>query len=401
MIRHRRLLTFMLVALSGCTTAESPTASGSASDRTAPSAPSGAPSGDSEPSASGSAEPGGTAGNILQVVADELRLRGEAGTDATLVDTLARGTTVRAVSDTVEADGFTWIEIVAIDGRRGWAATGDGVDPWLAPPVDLADAVPILTLDRGCDVVGPITMPLTTVFDDGHVVAQDSERDFAWTVRQLSESGMETIREDVLGSPYLRASGEYVPQAKPGAEPPGHGACLYTFNIPTEGEPIVVTSVNWFGDEEESTFYQPSPERKALTGIAENLIDIHNILQDGDWAGAPVPWVASEYAVGIGPQPDPAPEGIPSLEPADLGLGDIAQFRTPMAGDACLISPEQAFEAIRALMSASADLPPSSQPQLGLNFVTFGSFATSDGWMNIVLAPRSHDDRPDCASLPV
>ena len=148
----------------------------------------------------------------MQVVADELRLRAEADTAATLVDTLARGTTVRVESDSVEADGYTWVEIVAIDGRRGWAATGDGVDPWLAAPPDLSDAAPILSLDRGCDVVGPITLPLTTVFDDGHVVAQDSERDYAWTVRQLSESGMQTIRDDVLGSPYLQADGHYVPQ---------------------------------------------------------------------------------------------------------------------------------------------------------------------------------------------
>jgi hypothetical protein len=400
MIRDRRLVCVILVALSGCTTAETPSPSASAPGGTASSAPSEPPSGEGQPSPSASLELGAE-GAILQVVADELLMRAEAGTDGTLVHTLAHGTAVRVESEPVEADGFTWLEIVAIDGRRGWAATGDGVDPWLAPPPDLADAAPILTLDRGCDVVGPISMPLTTVFDDGHVVAQDAERDYAWTVRQLSDSGMQTIRDEVLGSPYLQASGEYVPQRKPGAEPPGHGACLYTFTIPSAGEPIVVTSIGWFGDEEESTFYQPSPERKALDGIGQNLIDIHEVLPDADWAGAPVPWVAREYAVGIGPQPDPAPEDIPSLEPADLGLGDVDEFRPPMAGDACLISPAQAFEAVRAVLSAAVDLPPSLQPPLGLDIISFGSFATSDGWMRIVLSPRAHDDRPDCASLPV
>ena len=404
MTRDRRLLCAILVTLSACTTAEAPDPSAPAPGATASSAPSATPSGDSAgPSASAPAspEPPADQGEIQQVVADELRLRAEAGTDATLIGTLARGTPVRVASGPVEADGFTWLEVRAIDGRRGWAATGDGVDPWLASPPDLSAATPILALDMVCDVVGPITMPATTVFDDGHVIAQDRERGYAWTVRQLSESGMQTVRDDVLGSPFLQASGEYTPQPKPGAEPPGHGACQYTYTIPAEGEPIVVTSVSWFGDEEETTFYQPSPERKALDGIARNLVAIHDILPEADWVGPTLPWVASEYAVGAGPQPNPVPEGTPRLEPGDLGLGDLDDYRAPMSGDTCIISPAQAFEAIRALLTASVDLPPSLQSPLGLDIVSFGSFASADGWTRIVVSPRAHDERPDCASLPV
>ena len=358
----------------------------------------------SEPAASSSAgDPGprppseGAAGDgaIMQVVADELRMRAEAGTASTLVGTLGRGTAVRIESGPLEADGFTWFEVVDLEGRRGWAADGDGTDPWLAAIPDMTDATPMLTLTYGCDVTGPINPPATTVLDDGRVIATDQAAGYGWIVRQLSGSGLEQVRDGVLESPYLQASAEYRPQPRADAgDPPGHGACSYTFSIPAGDEPIVVTTIGWFGDEEERTFYEPSPERKFLDGIARNLIAIDTILDEEAWEGPGIPFVAAEYSLHIGAGIGPAPEDAGSIDPDELGLGDLGSFGSPAGSGRCTtVSRAQAFEIARVLNESNVAL------EARLDAVTFPYFATDAGWFSVALAPVFPNGQPDCASI--
>ena len=362
-----------LLALAGC---QSETPSGSA----------GGPS--SAPIATESQGPAGTApgpaqtasadapvGEVLQVVADELRVRAQAGTDAALVGTLERGTPVRVESAPVEADGFTWYEVTDLTSRRGWVAEGDEADAWLSPVQDLTSTDAILALTYGCDVVGPISPPATTVMEDGRVLmTQGAAGD--WTVRQLSESGLQEIRDDVLGSPYLQASAEYEPRRRADAgEPPGHGACLYTFTVGTEHEPIVVSAIGWFGDEEEAQFYEPSPERKALTAIAQNLIAIEEVLGDDSWDAPASPYIAREFAVTIGA----------GIDPDTLGLGDVEWTQGPTGpGDCAIISRGQAFEAARVFNEGGQSEP------MRLDRTYFSE---------VVLVPRTPDGYPDCAEL--
>jgi hypothetical protein len=331
----------------------------------------------------------------MQVVADELRMRADAGTASALVGTLGRGAAVRIESGPVEADGFTWFEVVDLEGRRGWAAAGDGTDPWLAAIPDMTDGTPMLTLTYGCDVTGPINPPATNVLDDGRVIATDQAGGSGWIVRQLSTTGLEQVREGVLESPYLQASAEYRPQPRADAgDPPGHGACSYTFTIPTEVEPIVVTTIGWFGDEEEATFYEPSPERKSLDGIARNLIAIDTILDEEAWDGPGLPFVAAEYSLHIGAGIGPAPEDAGSIDPDELGLGDIGSFGTPAGSGRCAtISGAQAFEVARVLKASNI------AQDLRLDAVTFPYFATDAGWFTTALAPVFPNGQPDCASM--
>ncbi len=350
----------------------------------------------SEPAASGSGGDPGPAGvgDIVQVVADELRVRAEAGTAATLIGTLARGTAVRIEAGPVEADGFTWFEVVDLVGTRGWAAAGDGTDPWLAGIPDLT-ANPMLTLTYACDVSAPINPAATMVLEDGRVISTDQVEQFGWIVRQLSASGLEEVREGVLGSPYLQVSAEYRPQPRADAgDPPGHGACSYTFTMPTGAEPIVVTTIGWFGDEEERTFYEPSPERKSLDGVARNLIAIDAILDDDAWDGSGLPFVAAEYSVHIGAGLGPTPEDAGTIDPAELGLGDLGSFGSPAGSGRCATVPrEQAFEIARVLEQSNAALG------ARLDAVTTPYFATDDGWFGLALVPVFPDGQPDCASM--
>lgn len=325
------------------------------------------------------------------VVSDELRMRAAAGTDADLVATLAHGSIVRVESEPVEADGFTWVEVADLTGQQGWAADGDASDAWLAPIPDGTSGTPILTLRYGCDVTPPINPPATTVMDDRwvlttHRIGQGS----GWIVRRLSTSGLDAIREDVLGSPYLQSSASYEPQRLPGAEPPGHGLCLYRFTIGTGGEPVVVESVGWFGDEEEQAFYEPSPERKALDGIARNLIEIDTILGDEAWEGPGLPYVAAEYVLVIVDGPGPAPDGSPVVDPAALGLGNLDEFGDPLGQGRCaVVTRAQAFGFARVINSAAPE-------SVRLDSPSYLNFTTDDGWISADLAPRFPGGETDC-----
>ena len=336
------------------------------------------------------------AGEFLQVVADELRLRSAAGTDAMLVDTLPGGTLVRVESEAVEADGFRWREVLGIDGQSGWAADGDATDPWLTPVPEVDGGTPVVILGTVCDVIGPLNVPTTVVMDDGWVIAPDPSAGGAHVTRQLTSDGLEEVRGAVQGSAHLQASDEYLPQPKPGAEPPGHGACQYTFTIPTAGgDPIVVSSVGWFGDEEESTFYQPSPERRALDALARNLTNIMGLLDDGSWTGRATPYVAEELVLrieeGIG---GPAPEGAPELDPAVLGLGDIDEFGDPVGTARCgIVSRAQGFELARLLNRAEPGF------SVRLDNVSTPYFTTDDRWFGLVFGPRLPGGQPECPAF--
>ena len=387
--RRLRVTAASLVVLAACSaTTPSPSPGDPSSGAPSPIV-STAPSGPASPATGPD-----TGGELMQVVADELRLRTAAGTDASLVEALPRGTVVRVESDPVEADGFRWLEVLTIDGQTGWAADGDATDPWLAAIPDVGSGSPIVTLATVCDVVGPLNPPTTVVMDDGWVIAPDEPEVGGWVTRQLSSAGLEEIRGAVTGSPYLQASAEYVPEPKPGAEPPGHGACQYTFTVPPEGggEPIVVSSVGWFGDEEESTFYQPSPERRTLDALAQNLTNVIRLLDDEAWTGNALPYVPAEVVLRIdeasgGPAPDDAPE----VDPAAIGIGDIDAFGAPAGTGRCgTLSRERAFDLARVLNQAVPGFA------IRLNSVPTPYFMTGDRWFSIILGPRFPGGEPRC-----
>jgi Bacterial SH3 domain len=390
MSQVRRALSAAIVVIAGCT-AESP-APPTAGEASGVPAPEVTPSGASAaPSAGPSPEGAVSDGGLAQVLSDELSLRSEAGTDAELVDTLARGTVVRVESGSTEADGFTWFEVVDVEGRRGWVADGDGEDAWLGAITDLTQAAPSLTLSYGCDVVPPVNPPATTLLDSGLVVARGQADGGEYVVRQLSAAGLDELREGVLESPYLQESADYQPVRRPGLEPPGHGLCVYVFTIATDGEPIAVRTVGWFGDEEESTFYEPSPEREALDSIARNLIDINGILDDEAWESPPLPYVGGDYLLMTEDGFGAPPGGAVEVDTSRFGLGDLASFGTPTGNGRCgTISRADAFEVARVINEADP------AAAMGLDAVRTPYFMTGDGWVTMTMAPRFPDGGPDC-----
>jgi hypothetical protein len=350
------------------------------------------PSADATPGTTDVQAPGGP---ILMVVADELRLRAEPGTDGALVGSIKRGTVVQATDGPSEADGFRWYEVVDTTGRGGWAADGDRSDPWLSPIESTEDATPLLTFAYGCDVVGPFNAPSTVVFEDGRVVLREPDSG-AYIVRRLASAGMAHLEDNVMSSPYLRTSAEYTPVPQPGAEPPGHGLCAYSFTVGADTEPIVVSSVSWFGEQEEAAFYEPAPERKALDAIARNLMVIDSVLDEASWEPAGwLPFIAEDYYLWVGRGVGPAPEGSVPMDASVLPI-DVDAFGEPIVGGRCgPISREQAFELARVLNQ------PSAATDVRLDMPTF--YVTGAGadetWWNLTLAPRTPQYALGCDSF--
>ena len=191
--------------------------------------------------------------------------------------------------------------------------------------------------------------------------------------------------DEVLGSSYLQQSAEYRPVAQAGAEPPGHGLCVFTFTAGTAADPVVITSAGWFGDQEESTFYEPSPERKALDAIARNLMAIDSVLDESMWEPAGwLPFVAEEYFLWAGPGAGPTPDGAPVVAPQALRLGDLDGFGDPDLGGRCgPVAREEAFELARVVNEAAG------AAEVRLNAATFLAIASDGAWTQLVLVPRT------------
>jgi hypothetical protein len=370
--------TVVVLVLSACGGAPQPSGSIASVPLTTGTA---APSLNASATAAASAVPGGEGATMI-VVADELRLRAEPGTEGTVIGGLERGTMVRTTDGPNEVGGFRWYEVVDTTDRRGWAADGDGSDPWLAPIESIGDATALLALTTACDVVGPFNAPLV-LLDDGRVVLRGE--DGTWNVRRLSAAGLEHVESNVLSSPYLQRSAEYQPVLLPGAEPPGHGACVYTFDVDTDAGPVVVRSVMWFGAQEEGAFYQPAPEREALTAIANNLMAIDSVLGPSMWEPAEwLPFIADDYMLWLGPGVGPVWEGAPLIDPATLSIGDVDTFGDPAGTGRCgPLSREEAFELARALNRGGVP------DEVRLDTATFAAYQTDEAWTTLTLVPRT------------
>lgn len=361
---------------------------------TATAGPSGAPPGSAspaptsdEPSESDDPTPGTPGGEMgagteVLVVADEIRVRAEPGTGGEILGTLPWGTTGTVRSGPVESDGYAWYEVEA-EGRPGWTAAGDGEDRWVVPIGPAPGADVLLTFSEVCDVVPPLRVPTTAILADGSVVVGRGEV----RIGRLNEDGMALIREEVLDLPVLQQPGSYEPQPLPDAEPPGHGACAYTFVTGSGPDAVTVNSVMWFGDQEEAEFYVPSPERKLLSGVARSLGEIEALLDEDLWSETPRPYVATEFLLVLMPFPGPTEgDAIPYQQ---LGLPGPDELDAAAGDTRCGVIPlEQAVTATREIRASGNPVSINEMPS-----------ATADddgqGW-SVIIASRTPSGTPTC-----
>lgn len=165
--------------------------------------------------------------------------------------------------------------------------------PSASPPTAAWEASGELLLRYSamCDVPGPVAMPQTTVLQDGRVVwlrgadEPTGAPSVGWVVRQLSDEGIDAVRAAIAGTGLLEEDAQFSSEHREGApDPPGQGACVYSFAHRDGSTDANVSSLMWFGDEYEATYNEPDPERQALDAFAHLAADPEAWLNEGSWA---------------------------------------------------------------------------------------------------------------------
>ena len=216
-----------------------------------------------------------------------------------------------------------------------------------------------MSFRASCDVVPPINVPETTVLTDGRVIWFDGEGGLL--VRQLTPASLADFTEQVRSTGLFEASGHYALERRPGTpEPPGHGLCVWAFTWNDGGDDAEVVSIMWLGEQEESMYYEPAPERKVLHELATQLQEPTAWYGEDGWVQPEaVAYEPQEYLVlaGVGPI-QMAAQGAPDLEdvswpfdePPDA-FGVQFGFAEPPAR--CGIADAEAIEALAAELTAA------------------------------------------------
>lgn len=217
--------------------------------------------------------------------------------------------------------------------------------------------------------------------------------------RRLTPEGLTELRDLVFGGGLLDASTTYELEPLPGAEPPGRGVAVFTFTTGASEGNTVVTSVQWLGDEEEETYYQPSREREELDALARALRDPESMLDEGAWAGPAQAYEGAEYQLVLMPQRDSPPYGNPDVAnlPVDFG-GPIDEYGEDAASPGepvtrCgVVTREEAAGIVEVFDAGDFG-------EVGMDRATSGGldWADGNGTVDVALLPRMPDGFPECA----
>ena len=248
-------------------------------------------------------------------------------------------------------------------------------------------------------------LPWLSLMADGTLIWQPvagASESPSLVTRTLTEVGMADLREHIFGSGLLNVSATHELEPLPGANPPGRGVGVYTFTTGDGDGQIAVSSVQWLGDEEESTYYQPAPEREELDALAQRLRNPESLLGADAWAAPARPYEGVNYQLWLTPHRD-----VPPFDTADASQipwpfdGPLDQFgevsgSQPPVTRCGTISRDEAAAIIGAL--AALDYSP-----VGLDRGTSGAvdWAEGNGTAEFTILPLMPDGYPPCeAELP-
>jgi hypothetical protein len=394
----RALTVALILALAACassgpdasTPLDTASATSGASDPVTPTDGS-PPTASPVPSPSGATGDGYAVGTTIQVVADAVRLRGAARIDADLLAVLPRDTRASVIGGPTDADGYTWYEIEG-PGATGWVAAGDAEDHWIVAVPGIETAELAFRFTARCDVTPPLVAPAFTLTSDRQVVMTVPETG-RWQTGRLTEAAYAELAAITIERPELARSATYGLERRPGAgEPPGHGLCAYEFTLGPPDERIRVTSIGWLGDEEESTYYLPAPERRALDDIARRLMGGAGFIPDSAWSDPPAEYRATTHLAWLWPDAGSPTAGSPRLEELSVLDGGEA-FGEPIRSGRCGYLARADAEELQAAFAGS-------QTPLDLATVSYLTVASDAGWVNLVTSPMTPDGFPTCGDIP-
>ena len=321
---------------------------------------------------------------------------------AVLVLAVVAGTQLGRLIDAPSGVGESPSPSVAPTGSP--SATPSGTPrPSATPSPGPADALILRITAGGGGPTSPTDqLPWVSLMADGTLVwqtAPSGPETPLLVTRRLTPEGLTELRDRIFGSGLLDASAAYELEPLPGAQPPGRGVAVFTFTTGASEGDAVVTSVQWLGDEEEQTYYQPSPEREALDALARALRDPEAMLDEGSWEGAASAYEGTEYQLVLMPQRDVPPFGNPDV--ADLPLafdGPIEEFGEAVGSPGevltrCgVITREEAAGVVQVFDAGDFG-------EVGLDRPTAGGldWAEGNGIVDVVLLPLMPDGFPTCA----
>lgn len=290
----------------------------------------------------------------------------------------------------------------------GGSETPSSAPPASAAPSDAASADDLVLRVKfgGGTSFGPDVMPEFTLMADGTVVwlpvQTSAENPSTIVTGQLTADGLAELREQIFGSGLLDESATYELEPRPDAgEPPGHGVGIYTFTtVDPDGTPVVVTSVQWLGEAEESTYYQPAPEREELDALAQQLRDPESLLGSDAWAEPTRGYEAPDYLLVLRLTPNVSPfNGTDASEirwPFDGPLEAFGQQSGQLTEARCGIVTGDAAGAVVADLVDAGGL---AGMAMAFSTATL-DWAEGNGTVDVFLIPLMPDGYPECGDLP-
>jgi len=262
-------------------------------------------------------------------------------------------------------------------------------------PVKESDAV--VRLEQTGDTGGPWVVAVVMV--DGRFITRMD--DTSVTERRLTASGVQRVRDEILGTGVFGQDQRFPLEPAPGQTPPAHGLSGVIFKAWT-GARIVTVSTLLASSEE--SFYKPSPARTKLGRLSQQLLKPETWLAAASWSDpTPRPYASAVFrllAVTTGPIPgDVRPEldsmdwpftkSLPAIgEPATASSLEPKPRCVPLTrDDASVLRTE--FARIGALFPGPATLDGSWSAQV---------FSTSLGLSINVFAEPLWPDQFSCAS---
>ena len=280
------------------------------------------------------------------------------------------------------------------------------------PPVATEPAASVDTLLLRVVTLGGPTdpasmLPGTVVTEDGTVIWRPVSTTFfaGYLTRQLTDDGLAELRDLVFGDGLLDADATHELEPLPDAEPPGRGGFEHTFTVGEGSDEVVVTSVGWMGDDEEAAYYEPSPERRALDALANQLRDPESLLGEDAWAAPASAYEAGDYLLVLAAYRAVPPYGNPDVSQVPLPLdGPLEEFgeaygnvQSP-AARCGVVSRDEAAAVVEALTTLGI----ADENSVGMDRATVASldWAEGAGTVDLWLLPRLPGEYPDCEASP-
>ncbi|HUQ42858.1 MAG TPA: hypothetical protein VM451_00400 [Candidatus Limnocylindria bacterium] len=262
------------------------------------------------------------------------------------------------------------------------------------PPAEL-----VIRATSCSDTCGPTAG--TTILGDGRIIWENA----VGQVREshLTDAALEQVRREIGELEALRVSAEFSASPRPGAQPTPHGVAVHQFEIGSEPDRIVVSTIDPGSLADEASLWIIPQEAFELTAFAHRLGDPAAWLGEAAFSEAVRPFVPEGYLVTIVPFPEIGVTGS-NVDVDDVDwpfAGPIEAAGAPMLSDdgesidRCLLIDRASGAALLAA-EAAAGAVRSLEPW---ESVVVYDWRRGSGWVDVRLLPLLPHQAGSCVEI--